>query len=206
MDQERNAETENRNTAQPDGPEAGRSVEETKGHLIDVKDRLRELAKNRQLRDGLFKIVDAANDNAVTVKAVELWNEMPHAVQWALLHLPGPLDSAHSRILKTAIELGLLEYKGAKSDKDIKAMRKWDELKEEWTIRIASLFIPELEAVKPLLKPAMEIKHIQDEIKDDVRYHLKETRKKKEDAKEIAKIRNELASGAEMKGEMKNAA
>jgi len=173
-------------------------IEQSKKQMSAVKDRLRIITRNKEIRNGLFKLADKADENAALVKVREFWNEMPHAAQWAILHMPGVVN-VHSDILKMMIKLGLIEYKGAKSEKDIQNMSKWEDIKLEWTVKIGKYFIPELKAVEALLKPAMEIKGVQNELLTDVRFHLKETRVKKEDAKKIVKIKTNLNAGKKQK-------
>jgi len=177
----------------------GEPLKQSAKQMTAVKDRLRVITRNKQIRDGLFMLADKADENAALVKVREFWNEMPHAAQWAILYMPGGVVNVHSDLLKMMIKLGLIEYKGAKTEKDIRNMSKWEDIKLEWTVRIGKYFIPELKAVEALLKPAMEIKGVQNELLTDVRFHLKETRIKKEDAKKIVKIKTNLNAGRKQK-------
>lgn len=167
--------------------------------LVNVKERLREISGNKKLLGLLNGIADRADESVVIKKIREYWDNMPRAVQWAVLHLPVPGVNHHSEILKVMVKLGLLEYKGADTEKDIRAMAKWEKLKIEWTVKIGKYFVPELKVAEKMLEPAMEIKDMQEEIMTDVRFHLKEKRQKKEDAAKIEQIKEDLLSGSGLK-------
>jgi hypothetical protein len=146
----------------------------------------------------LYPLVEKVDENSVVQKAREFWNLMPHAAQWAFIYLP---TNPYAEVAKAMIQTGLIEYKGAVSDKDLKHMNEWDSMKLEWGVKIGKFFIPELEAVEPFIKPILEIKNIRDQVFEDVRYHIREVRQKKNDQKMIDQIRADLMKNNPAKAE-----
>lgn len=159
------------------------------GKVIDFKERVKEMSEDKRVRNLLYPLVEKVDENSVVQKAREFWDSMPHAAQWAFIYLP---TNPYAEVAKAMIQTGLIEYKGAVNDKDLKRMNEWDNMKLEWGVKIGKFFIPELKAVEPYIKPILEIKNIRDQVFEDVRYHLREVRQKKSDQKQIDQIRSEL--------------
>lgn len=168
------------------------------GKVIDFKERVKEMSEDKRVRNLLYPLVEKVDENSVVRKAREFWNSMPHAAQWAFIYLP---TNPYAEVAKAMIQTGLIEYKGAVSDKDLKHMNEWDSMKLEWGVKIGKFFIPELEAVEPFIKPILEIKNIRDQVFEDVRYHIREVRQKKNDQKMIDQIRADLMKNNPAKAE-----
>lgn len=154
--------------------------------------RLHELKQEKAVRDTLNSFVDKVDQNSVLEKARHYWDEMPHAVQWAMLNLPIGLMGVQGPMLKMMVSTGLLTYKGALTEKDMKEMDEWDRIKFEWSVKIGKYFIPELKAVELLMEPILAIKKTTNEIFEDVRFHLKESRRHRENMGKVEDIRKEL--------------
>lgn len=167
------------------------------GKVIDFKERIKEMSEDKRIRNVLYPIVEKIDENSVVQKARDFWNSMPYAAQWAFINLP---TNPYAEVAKALIQTGLIEYKGAANDNDLKQMTEWDNIKLEWGVKIAKIFAPELAAVEPYIKPILEIKNIRDQVYEDIRYHIREVRQKKNDQKQIEKIRADLMKGAKQFG------
>jgi hypothetical protein len=159
------------------------------GKVIDFKERVKEMSEDKRVRNIIYPIVETIDENSVMQKARDFWNTMPYAAQWAFINIP---TNPYAEVAKAMIQTGLIEYKGATNDSELKQMTEWDNIKLEWGVKIAKIFAPELAAVEPYIKPILEIKNIRDKVFEDVRYHIREVRQKKNDQKQIDQIRADL--------------
>lgn len=168
------------------------------GKVIDFKQRVKEMSEDRRIRNILYPIVEGIDQNSFVQKARDFWNTMPYAAQWAFINIP---TNPYAEVAKAMIQTGLIEYKGATNDSELKQMTEWENIKLEWGVKIGKIFAPELAAVEPYIKPILEIKNIRDQVFEDIRYHLREVRKKKLDQKQIDQIRSDLMNGSATKTE-----
>ncbi|MCC7196883.1 hypothetical protein IT413_01665 [Candidatus Peregrinibacteria bacterium] len=168
------------------------------GKVIDFKERVKEMSEDKRIRNVLYPIVEGIDQNSFVQKARDFWNTMPYAAQWAFINIP---TNPYAEVAKAMIQTGLIEYKGATNDSELKQMTEWENIKLEWGVKIGKFFAPELAAVEPYIKPILEIKNIRDQVFEDIRYHLREVRQKKADQVQIDQIRSNLLKNAPAKPE-----
>lgn len=161
-----------------------------------VTDLVRDAAQNKEVKDALFSFVDTIDENRAVKKMKEFWDNAPHAVQWAMMNVPG-VGGIYAPVIKFLVQTGVFEYKGAKDEKDMEEMSQWENFKMEWGTRIAAIFIPELRPILPLVQPLLELKGATEELMVDARYRLREKRLRSREQAEITRIREGLMSGGE---------
>lgn len=173
-----------------------KEVHETGEKLVSLAHKVREISRDRQVKEKIFPIVEKIDQSAALQKFRAFWDRVPHAMQWAIVYMPSAMPNIPGETIKLLIELGLVEYKGGTSEKDIKSRNEWESRKREWTVKIGALFLPELRPIIPLLKPIEEIEGIKQDILTDIRFHVREQRLKRADMKKVAEIKRELGLAA----------
>lgn len=175
------------------------SKEVDKGiQILSVSKKLLERAQQEDVRTIIHSAVEKIDASPKIDKIRRFWDSMPHAAQWAIMHLHSPIPNVviPTGIFQALVQIGVLKYKGAETDDELDEINKWNSLKIKWGMKIGAVFIPELRAVMPLLKPILEVKEAHDKILADARSHLREVQKRKKDAKEIAETRSKITGEA----------
>lgn len=171
-------------------------VEAAGKKAVDVAEQLRNISKDKELKDRLYPLVDKLDQSPALEKFRTFWEKVPHAMQWAIVYSPASVPNIPGETIKLLIELGLIEYKGGTSENDLKSRNEWELRKKEWAVKIGALFIPELKPIVPLLEPIRKVENIKQEILTDIRFHVREQRQKRADLQAAEQISANLNKAA----------
>ena len=136
---------------------------------------IQKVANEPLVKKTIVEALAVADNNILFKKLRDYWDGLSPAKQMIILHFPsGPVANVHAVILQAMIDTGLITYKRAQTDEEIKEMGTWDKIKAE----VAGIIIPEMGAVKEFLMPIIDMKQ---NFYQDIRNMLRDERSKREE-------------------------
>lgn len=143
--------------------------------VYDKAKEIEAVANKPLVKKAIVEALSVADNNIVFNKLRDYWDGLSPAKQMIILHFPsGPVANVHAVILQGLIDTGLITYKRATTDEEIKEMGTWEKIKME----VAGIIIPEMGAVQKFIMPIIDMKQ---NFYQDIRDMLREERSKREE-------------------------
>ncbi len=166
-----------------------------------VAEHLESISDDKTLQREAQKFGEWLNQNKAFKAFRKGWDKLPHSVQWAVLKGEETVPMMPAWF-NTLIEMGLLQYKGHASPEDrdekINEKHEWDKKKTKWSVYIASVFQPEVEAILPFLEPIEKLRNAKSNVLESVRHHLDTLKIEKETEGKEKKVMNKKEPDGEI--------